>query len=493
MKNRLIALVATGLLAACSGGSNTTDNTATGAADAQAKALQRSTKTAATTTYQNTVQSLYVAYFGRPADPVGLANFAATLQADGAPTDVSSLATAYSTNASIKTLIDSFGNSKESQTLYGSGNATAFVTAVFQNVLGRAPASAGLSFWVNAINAGSVTQGQAALAIMGGALTNTSTQGKLDTQLIGARLTYASYFTSQVTIQNATSAYSGAAAAAVGRTMLSGVTATSSTVSYPTGVVETVEGLMTQGGNQANLSIGGPASVYSGTNFLTLNGNTNGSVVIDSLGNRYAIDATSYSVIYLGSNNSNFYLDGLTVDGTTGYLLSNGYIVGYLGYGLSNGVQVAAFYSTANGATGYGQIGVSNGKWTFTCGSGCASNTPNNTPNALQITDTTVGTGAVATLGKTATVSYTGWLYSPTATNNEGTQFDSSASHNTTFPFVVGAGSVIEGWDQGVLGMKVGGTRTLIVPSVLGYGANANGPIPANSALVFTIQLLSVQ
>jgi len=204
-------------LAAC-GGSN--DNGSSSAAE-QNKLLTRQTKSAATT-YQTAVEALYVAYFGRPADPNGLTNFAAALQAAGAPTDVAGLAVAYSSNAAVKSLIDSFGTSTESQKLYGGGTTTAFVTAVFQNVLGRAPQQAGLSFWVSAIDSGKVSQGDAALSIMAGALANTSAQGLIDAQLVNNRLSAAGYFTGAATA----STYAGAAAAANARAMLATINAT---------------------------------------------------------------------------------------------------------------------------------------------------------------------------------------------------------------------------------------------------------------------------
>jgi FKBP-type peptidyl-prolyl cis-trans isomerase FkpA len=103
----------------------------------------------------------------------------------------------------------------------------------------------------------------------------------------------------------------------------------------------------------------------------------------------------------------------------------------------------------------------------------------------FKVKDDVVGTGAVAENGDTVTVNYTGKL-------DDGTVFDSSYSRNQPFSFVLGAAQVIQGWDLGVVGMKVGGTRELTIPPQLGYGAQANGPIPANSTLHFVIQLLSV-
>lgn len=131
---------------------------------------------------------------------------------------------------------------------------------------------------------------------------------------------------------------------------------------------------------------------------------------------------------------------------------------------------------------------------TAACGGNDASPTPAYDVSALQLTDTLVGSGAQATAGRTLNVHYTGWLYNPNAAGNKGAQFDSSRTRNQTFAFVLGAGTVIRGWDQGVLGMRVGGTRTLIIPSSLGYGSQGSGgTIPPNSALVFEIELVSVQ
>lgn len=111
------------------------------------------------------------------------------------------------------------------------------------------------------------------------------------------------------------------------------------------------------------------------------------------------------------------------------------------------------------------------------------------TPTQLEITDEVVGTGEEAKAGDTVTVNYVGALLN-------GTVFDASANHPETkdgFSFVLGAGNVIKGWDEGVAGMKVGGTRKLVIPADMAYGARANGPIPANSPLMFEVQLLKVQ
>jgi FKBP-type peptidyl-prolyl cis-trans isomerase FkpA len=121
-------------------------------------------------------------------------------------------------------------------------------------------------------------------------------------------------------------------------------------------------------------------------------------------------------------------------------------------------------------------------------GSDDAPAVPVASPAALVKTDTVVGTGADATAGKTVKVYYTGWLYSATATGNKGAQFDSLTT-GTGLSFKLGTGQVISGFDQGVTGMKVGGKRTVLIPSALGYGASGQGGIPPNSGLVFDIEL----
>ena len=107
--------------------------------------------------------------------------------------------------------------------------------------------------------------------------------------------------------------------------------------------------------------------------------------------------------------------------------------------------------------------------------------------------DHEIGTGAEAVAGDTVTVHYTGWLFDAAAPDQKGRKFDSSRDRGDPFEFPLGAGHVIAGWDQGVAGMKVGGSRTLIIPPELGYGAQgAGGVIPPNATLVFHVELLGV-
>jgi len=113
-------------------------------------------------------------------------------------------------------------------------------------------------------------------------------------------------------------------------------------------------------------------------------------------------------------------------------------------------------------------------------------------PSGLQYQDLTVGEGSPATPGHMVSVHYTGWLQN--ADGSAGKKFDSSVDRGEPFSFPLGAGRVIQGWDLGVNGMKVGGKRKLVIPAALGYGARgAGGVIPPNATLIFDVELLAVK
>ncbi len=111
----------------------------------------------------------------------------------------------------------------------------------------------------------------------------------------------------------------------------------------------------------------------------------------------------------------------------------------------------------------------------------------------FSVTDLIVGSGATASAGQTVTVAYTGWLYEEGAADNKGILFD-QAMAEAPFSFVLGAGQVIAGWDQGLDGMKVGGRRRLVIPPALAYGTQGTGGglIPPNATLIFEVELLGV-
>jgi len=128
---------------------------------------------------------------------------------------------------------------------------------------------------------------------------------------------------------------------------------------------------------------------------------------------------------------------------------------------------------------------------------GCAGEPgipPGGSVAGLQRIDDQVGDGATATSGSDVTVHYTGWLYDENAPDQRGRKFDSSRDRGEPFTFLLGAGQVIRGWDDGVAGMRVGGKRTLLIPSDYGYGRRGAGRvIPPNASLVFEVELLDVK
>jgi FKBP-type peptidyl-prolyl cis-trans isomerase FkpA len=130
---------------------------------------------------------------------------------------------------------------------------------------------------------------------------------------------------------------------------------------------------------------------------------------------------------------------------------------------------------------------------------GCNSDDGGNPTDPSQVniefttTDISVGTGAQAAVGNAVTVNYTGWLYNAQGTDSKGAQFDTSIGKTPLGPFTLGARSIIVGFEQAVVGMRVGGKRRAYIPASLAYGSQGNGPIPPNAAIVFEIDLLTVQ
>ena len=210
------------LLAAC--GNGTAPLASAPAAPAQASPSAPHT----VADYYGAVQHIYLAYFGRPADPAGLDFFAGRLLALNAPTDIIDIANLYAANADIKALVDVFGLSQESKDLYPGDNGS-FVDAVYSNLFGRAPDAAGRTFWVNALNAGAVTRGSAAVTIMAGARTT-------DADLVTVKSTVASNFTTAVNLPSEARAYSGLAANAQVRTLLGTVTLGTNLTTFQTNI-----------------------------------------------------------------------------------------------------------------------------------------------------------------------------------------------------------------------------------------------------------------
>ncbi len=295
---------------------------------------------AAPADYATVVQQLYVAYFGRPADPGGLANFEAQLQAAGAATDVQGLDSAYSSNATLRALVDTFGVSKESQSLY-SGDSTAFVKAIYNNVLGRDPLQGGLDYWVNAIDHGGLQRGNVALSIMAAALTNATAQGQADAALIGKKIAIAGNFTAVVPA----STYRGQGPASMARTMLGSVKADTDVAAFQGTIGFTIAAI-----NQANVATF--AGVYTGTysgddqgTFSVAVGPT-GIVTGDSKSTTYGYTLTILGQLVFGGNfsmkasgNAGSATYNGTIDPATGSL-SGSWDAGTAGKGTFTGYKV---------------------------------------------------------------------------------------------------------------------------------------------------------
>lgn len=233
----LICSLGVAMLPACGGGNDTP------AQPARTMAHGAAVQAAAPIDYQEVVQQLYVAYFGRAADTGGLANFTAQMSGLSAPVGIQQLDAAYAGDSGVRALIDSFGNSAESAALY-SGDNDAFINAIYANVLNRAPDAEGKAFWLNALNGGVLTRAKASFSIMAGALVNSSAQGQLDAQLVRNRITMARAFTTALDTTEEANAYSGDAAAATVRTMLAGVTAASDPNTFGATIDATVAQLL---------------------------------------------------------------------------------------------------------------------------------------------------------------------------------------------------------------------------------------------------------
>jgi hypothetical protein len=299
----LFSLLCAGLLAcalsACGGGDATS-------------AAAKSDRTLASTTvvqadYSTPVQQLYVAYFGRPADGGGLANFEARLAALGAPTDIQALDSAYHNSPQIQSLVDSFGISDESKALY-SGDTTAFVNAIYTNVLNRAPDDDGRNYWVNAIDHNGLQRGNAALSIMAGALANKTAQGLVDAAVINNKIAVAGTFTSAIPLDT----YSGNAAAALARSMLNSITGSTNLAAFQSTITSTIQAIAA--GVKQSIYAGAYSGTYGGydSGSFTFRVGTDGS--ISGSGQSNGLGSTLIIAGTLGTNNSS----PLPLQGTIG-------------------------------------------------------------------------------------------------------------------------------------------------------------------------------
>jgi hypothetical protein len=239
--------------------------------------------------YASVVQQLYVSYFGRPADYYGLQNFEQALDAMGAPTTFAGVQAAVQADAAgttaLSKLVNSFNASAESAALYGTDNSQVgvakFVNAIYANVLGREADISGFNYWVNAISSGQLTKANAAAAITAAASTNTSAQGLLDAQTVANKLSVATTFTNDLDTPSKITAYSGDAAAAAARTLLSGVSNTTDTTAYQNNVNAAIDQLMNVTGQTYALTSGVDSLVGTANNdtFNALPSATNGATL----------------------------------------------------------------------------------------------------------------------------------------------------------------------------------------------------------------------
>lgn len=238
--------------------------------------------------YYPLVQQLYVAYFGRPADKLGLENFATALSNNGAPTTAAGLSAQYNAgNGTVRALVDQFGTSAESNALY-TGDTLNFVNAIYQNLFNRSADVAGLTFWANAINTGALSRGNAALSIAAGAASNTSAQGVIDAAIVANKITVATHFTDAINTAPELLAYVGNAAAATARAMLAQVTNTTDTTTFQTTVEATLDSIVN-------------TTVANGTTYTLTTGADNivGTAQNDTINGTWITDSATTSTYQL--------------------------------------------------------------------------------------------------------------------------------------------------------------------------------------------------
>ncbi len=183
------------------------------------------TTTANPASYETLVQELYIAYFGRPADAAGLSSLENALFGAGVPNDIAGLEAVYRSNPAARAYVDAFGLSSEAAQLYPAADAGLFVTSIFNNLFNRDPLPVGEAYWVNAIDQQGLSRGLAALAIMDGALQNTTPQGLIDATGVINKVSVGIDFSLNLDTPAEINGYAGAAAAATARALLHGVSA----------------------------------------------------------------------------------------------------------------------------------------------------------------------------------------------------------------------------------------------------------------------------
>jgi hypothetical protein len=254
------------LLAACGGSVDTDSNVRTLPASRMASVAA----TVSTSDIGDTVQELYIAYFGRAADPGGLAEFTRQMQALGAPADIQALNAAYGSDDGIRSLVNSFSASVESQTLYGADTSN-FIASVYRNILNRAPDPEGAAFWTDAIHGGRLSRDGACLAILAAAMTNTTEQGLIDAAVVLKKIKLSQQFTAAVLDAHAEAFYAGDAAAKVVRTMLASISSETTDDQISSLISDAMKAIMLLEPPIAKILVGSPVALNTP---VTLNGFT---------------------------------------------------------------------------------------------------------------------------------------------------------------------------------------------------------------------------
>jgi len=394
------------VLTACGGGQDGGTQAGTTLLATTAVATTSSTAPSA---YYSAVQQMYIAYFGRPADPGGLSNFSTELSRAGAPTTIRGLTDAYAANAAIRTLIDAFGTSDESKNLY-TGGTSAFVNAIYRNIFNRDADAEGLKFWSDAIDAGILTRGNAALSIMAGALDNMTAQGRLDAQSVEKKTTVAASFTTTVSA-GTVDGYRGDTAAATARAMLSNVVSSTDTAAFQATVSSTVAQLSaavvpgaptigdaTAGDGSATVSFTAPANTGSGaiTGYLLACNAGNSTVSTTGAASPLTVtgltNGTQYSCTVAAQNQSGTGASSSAVSVTPAGSVT---IPGApTGVSATTGNATISVSFTAPANTG----GATVLTYTATCTAGSASKSASGTSSPLSVTGLTNGTAYSCTV-----------------------------------------------------------------------------------------------
>jgi hypothetical protein len=245
--------------------------------------------------YTDVLQHIYVGYFGRPADPAGLAYYADQFLKLGVPTTIIGVNQAYGSNPTLKSILDSFGTSAESRELYPGDNKT-FVKAIYKNIFSRDGDDAGISYWSNLLDTGAMTRASAAVTMMAGAMSS-------DIGTIDKKAALAAAYTGQLNTKELADAYSGMAANALVRSMLIGVSDTTDPTGFQTLIDATNQRLL---GNNPPASTTYLGQAYRARNGLDVRIN---SIVISDQGTQYK----NYVVTYTQTNNTSVAINEATL------------------------------------------------------------------------------------------------------------------------------------------------------------------------------------